>query len=57
MSRGKEAKVRRASRIRKMDKAWGLKQVERDERNSSVHKKQPSKVEKEIEGRGESLTR
>ena len=35
-----------------MDKAWGLKQVERDERNSSVHKKQPSKVEKEIEGRG-----
>ncbi|MTQ74476.1 relaxase/mobilization nuclease domain-containing protein [[Ruminococcus] torques] len=50
--RGKEAKVRRASRIRKMDKAWGLKQVERDERNSSVHKKQPSKVEKEIEGRG-----
>ena len=29
-----------------------MKQVERDERNSSVHKKQPSKVEKEIEGRG-----
>lgn len=48
----KSAKVERASRIRKMDKAWGLKQVERDERNSSVHKKQPSKVEKEIEGRG-----
>ena len=45
----KSAKVERASRIRKMDKAWGLKQVERDERNSSVHKKQPSKVEKEIE--------
>lgn len=50
--RGKEAKVRRASRIRKMDEAWGLKQVERDERNSSVHKKQPGKVEKEIESRG-----
>lgn len=50
--RGQKAKVERASRIRKMDKAWGLKQVERDERNSSVHKKQPSKVEKEIEGRG-----
>ena len=48
----KSAKVERASRIRKMDKAWGLKQVEKDERNSSVHKKQPSKVEKEIEGRG-----
>ena len=50
--RGQKAKVERASRIRKMDKAWGLKQVERDERNSSIHKKQPSKVEKEIEGRG-----
>lgn len=48
----RSAKVERASRIRKMDKAWGLKQVEKDERNSSVHKKQPSKVEKEIEGRG-----
>ena len=48
----KSAKVERAKRVRKMDKAWGLKQVERDERNSSVHKKQPSKVEKEIEGRG-----
>ena len=50
--RGKEAKVRRASRIRKMDKAWGLKQVERDERNSSVHKKQPSRIEKELAARG-----
>lgn len=50
--RGREAKVRRASRIREMDKAWDLKQVERDERNSAVHKKQPSKVEREIEGRG-----
>lgn len=50
--RGASAKVRRASRIREMDKAWDLKQVERDERNSAVHKKQPSKVEREIEGRG-----
>lgn len=50
--RGKEAKVRRAKRIREMDGKWDLKQVERDERNSTVHKKQPSKVEKEIEGRG-----
>ena len=48
----KSAKVERASRIRKMDKAWGLKQVERDERNSSVHKKQPSRIEKELAARG-----
>ena len=50
--RGQKAKVERAKRIRKMDEEWDLKQVERDERNSSVHKKQPSKVEREIEGRG-----
>ena len=48
----KTAKVERAKRIREMDGKWDLKQVERDERNSTVHKKQPSKVEKEIEGRG-----
>lgn len=48
----KTAKVERAKRIREMDGKWELKQVERDERNSTVHKKQPSKVEKEIEGRG-----
>lgn len=50
--RGQRAKVERAKRIRKMDASWGLRQVERDARNSTVHKKQPSKVEKEIEGRG-----
>lgn len=50
--RGQKAKVERAKRVRKMDEEWDLKQVERDERNSSVHKKQPSKVEREIEGRG-----
>lgn len=50
--RGQTAKVRRASRIRKMDAEWGLRQVERDEANSVIHKRQPSKVEREIEARG-----
>lgn len=50
--RGQSAKVRRASRIRKMDAEWGLRQVERDEANSAIHKRQPSKVEREIEARG-----
>lgn len=50
--RGKSAKVKRANRIRDLDHEWGLKQVERDERNSAVHKRQPSKIEREIEARG-----
>ena len=50
--RGQTAKVRRARRVREMDDRWGLRQVERDERNSAVHKRQPSKVEREIEARG-----
>lgn len=50
--RGREAKAIRASRIREMDREWGLKQVVRDERNSEVHKKQPSKIERELAARG-----
>lgn len=50
--RGVSAKVRRAARIRKMDEEWGLQQVVEGEGNSAVHKKQPSKTEREIEGRG-----
>lgn len=50
--RGKAAMVRRASRVRDLDAEWGLKQVERGEANSTIHKKQPSKTEKEIEARG-----
>lgn len=50
--RGREAKARRAGRVREMDREWGLKQVVRDERNSHVHKKQPSKVEKALAARG-----
>lgn len=50
--RGKSAKVKRASRIRDLDHEWGLKQVVEGERNSSVHKKQPSRIEKELAARG-----
>ena len=50
--RGKSAKVKRANRIRDLDHEWGLKQVVEGERNSSVHKKQPSRIEKELAARG-----
>lgn len=50
--RGETAKRARASRVRKMDATWGLKQVEEGKENSAIHKKQPSKVEREIELRG-----
>lgn len=50
--RGKSAKVKRAGRIREMDKEWDLKQVVEGERNSSVHKKQPSRIERELAARG-----
>ena len=50
--RGKAAMVRRAGRVRDLDAEWGLKQVERDEANSAIHKRQPSKVEREIAARG-----
>lgn len=50
--RGKSAKVKRASRVRKLDEEWGLKQVVEGERNSVIHKKQPSKVERELASRG-----
>lgn len=50
--RGQTAKVERARRIRRLDKEWGLRQVVAGEANSTIHKKQPSKTEKEIEARG-----
>ncbi len=50
--RGQAAKVERAKRIREMDERWGLRQVVAGEANSTLHKKQPSKTEREIEGRG-----
>ena len=49
---GAQAKRNRANRVRTMDKEWGLQQVEEGVRNSKVHAKQPSKIEKEIESRG-----
>lgn len=48
---GAQAKRNRANRVRTMDKEWGLQQVEEGVRNSKVHAKQPSKIEKEIESR------
>lgn len=50
--RGQDAKIQRAKRVREMDSKWGLRQVVEGEGNSAIHKKQPSKVEREIEGRG-----
>ena len=50
--RSKVAKFKRAKRVREMDSKWGLRQVVEGEGNSAIHKKQPSKVEREIEGRG-----
>ena len=50
--RGQTAKVKRAKRVRAMDGEWGLKQVELDEANSAVHKKQPTKIERALEERG-----
>lgn len=50
--RGESAKQRRAKRVREMDERWGLKAVERDKGNVRVHKRQPSKLEREIAGRG-----
>lgn len=49
----KSAKFKRAARIRDMDRRYGLKQVEKGERNSAVHKKQPSVIERMIAARGE----
>ncbi|MEW4402887.1 relaxase/mobilization nuclease domain-containing protein [Enterococcus sp. AN402] len=49
---GGKAKRERASRIRKMDSYWGLKQVEEGKINSITHHKQPSRVEKELEKKG-----
>ena len=49
---GVKAKKERATRIRSMDEAWGLKQVEEGKINSTTHHKQPSRIEKEIEKKG-----
>ena len=52
--RGADAKRARAKRIRSMDGAWHLQQVEEGAKNSTIHAKQPSKVERAIAARGGS---
>ncbi|MDR6939230.1 relaxase/mobilization nuclease domain-containing protein [Arcanobacterium hippocoleae] len=49
---GVKAKKARASRIRKMDAKWDLKQVQEGKINSIVHHKQTSQVEKNLEEKG-----
>lgn len=46
--RGQQAKRNRAKRIRNLDASWNLQQVKKDEQNSKIHKRQPSKIEKEL---------
>lgn len=48
----RKAKAVRAKRVREMDERWGLRAVERDKGNVMVHKRQPSKLEREIAERG-----
>lgn len=50
--RSKNAKIERANAVRDMDRAWGLRQVEANERNSHVHARQPTRAEKEMRARG-----
>lgn len=49
---GVKAKKERARRVRSMDEAWGLKQVEEGKINSAIHHRQRSRVEKELEKKG-----
>lgn len=49
---GVKAKKERANRVRSMDEAWGLKQVEEGKINSAIHHRQRSRVEKELEKKG-----
>lgn len=52
--RGADAKRERAKRVRSMDDAWNLRQVVKGTSNSTVHAKQPSKIERAIAARGDS---
>lgn len=49
---GRAAKVARANAMREMDARWGLRQLEKGQRNSRVHAMQPTKAEKEMRARG-----
>ena len=50
--RGQKAKVDRANAMRALDVKWGLRQMEKGERNSRVHAMQPTRAEKEMHARG-----
>ena len=49
---GRAAKVARVNAMREMDARWGLRQLEKGQRNSRVHAMQPTKAEKEMRARG-----
>lgn len=46
--RSRQASVRRASALREMDQKWGLKQVEKDKKNSLIRDRSPRDIEKAI---------
>lgn len=50
--RGEQAKVERASAMRRQDERWGLRQMVRGERNSRIHAMQPTRAEREMHARG-----
>lgn len=50
---GQVAAAHRAKLARELDKEWGLKETVRGERNSEVHRRQPSRTVKEIRARSE----
>ena len=50
--RAKEAKISRANGVRDLDRAYGLRQMKVNERNSRVHAIQPTKAEREMAARG-----
>lgn len=46
------AKAKRAQAMREMDSHWGLQQVRANERNSTIHARQPTKAERKMAERG-----
>lgn len=50
--RGDIAKRKRATQVRALDEKWELSQLKKGVRNSMIHDKQPSRLEREIEAKG-----
>lgn len=50
--RPRAAMRKRVETVRKLDREWGLPQVEKGKVNSHIHRQQPRGVEKEMIGRG-----